>query len=149
VVAGAGPRDRLLARLRAGSVDAAIADGRPTDSNRVTAIRASALVAPGNRESLAHYWENVLARAGRPHTVADPRLPVVRDEVLAAAEDITELAGALRRRGPVPARGVALASRLLTDGTGPVYSRRSRVNLAAAVRDAVRWLDPESEFASR
>jgi hypothetical protein len=37
---------------------------------------------------------------------------------------------------------VALASLLLTDGAGPLYHRRSPVDLGAAVRAAVYQLDP-------
>jgi hypothetical protein len=35
-----------------------------------------------------------------------------------------------------------MASVLLTDGAGPVYSRRSRVSLAAALESAITQLDP-------
>jgi len=40
--------------------------------------------------------------------------------------------------GPVPvaARGVAMVSVLLTDGTGPLHNRRSALDLGAAVREA-------------
>jgi hypothetical protein len=42
----------------------------------------------------------------------------------------------------VPARGVAMASHLLSDAAGPVYSRRSLVDLRAALQEAIRQLDP-------
>ncbi len=43
---------------------------------------------------------------------------------------------------PVAARGVAMATALLTDALGPVYNRRSRVTLAAALEAAIAQLDP-------
>ena len=46
----------------------------------------------------------------------------------------------------MPARGVAIATLLLTDGTGPVYLRRSQVDLRAALRTAVACLDPSTTF---
>jgi hypothetical protein len=35
-----------------------------------------------------------------------------------------------------------MAMALLTDGTSPVYNRRSPLSLTAATRDAIRQLDP-------
>jgi hypothetical protein len=46
------------------------------------------------------------------------------------------LAGAL----PIAARGAAMASVLLSDGTGPLHSRRSPLDLGAAVREATRQM---------
>ena len=43
---------------------------------------------------------------------------------------------------PVAARGVAMATELLTDGLGPVYNPYSRVSLAAALETAIAQLDP-------
>jgi hypothetical protein len=43
---------------------------------------------------------------------------------------------------PVAVRGVAIASLLLTDGTGPLYHPPSTVDLPAAVHAAVHHMDP-------
>jgi hypothetical protein len=43
---------------------------------------------------------------------------------------------------PVSARGVAMASRLLSDGAGPLYNRLSSVDLVGAVREVTEQLDP-------
>jgi hypothetical protein len=47
-------------------------------------------------------------------------------------------------RGPLPvsARGAAMASSLLSDGTGPVHDRHSPLNLGAAVREATGQMHP-------
>ncbi len=48
----------------------------------------------------------------------------------------------LRAPTPVPARGIASAYLLLTDGTGPLYSPISKIVLSDAIADAVALLDP-------
>jgi len=80
---------------------------------------------------------------GRPNDYPDRGIiPVQRSEVLAAQDDINELAAALRCAGPVAPRGVAIANLLLTDGTGPLYNPREGVNLRDQVRIAVHHLQP-------
>jgi hypothetical protein len=49
---------------------------------------------------------------------------------------------------PVPAQGVAQASWLLSDGTGPLYNRACTTDLAAALRRVVELLDPSSRLAA-
>ncbi|MDX6337262.1 MAG: hypothetical protein QOG05_4602 [Streptosporangiaceae bacterium] len=41
---------------------------------------------------------------------------------------------------PITPRGAAMASSLLSDGTGPVHNRHSPRDLGAAVRDATRQM---------
>jgi hypothetical protein len=64
--------------------------------------------------------------------------------VAAAESSLRLLVDCLRAPLPVPARGVALANLLLTDGTGPLYSPLSTVDLADAVAEAGALLDPAS-----
>jgi hypothetical protein len=45
---------------------------------------------------------------------------------------------------PIGAKGVALASDLLSDGTGPVYDHRRSADLATALRAVIDRLDPSS-----
>jgi hypothetical protein len=110
-------------------------------------VRASLLVEPATRDELADDWQDVCGRAAaQTRTVIDSRVPLVRSRVLAADADIRRMIVALRATGPVPARGVAIASRLLSDGTGPLYNARNGSDLGAAVRDAIRHLDPSAGF---
>lgn len=145
------PWDRVVARLRAPTLDSQLAGGCPPDDNWLRAVRAAMLVAPQSREQLARNWENLLDRACRPHGAADPRalrlatdprVPLPRARIAAAENDIRQLVVALRASRPVPVRGVAMANLLLMDGTGPVYSLRCQLDLGTAVRDATRHLDP-------
>jgi hypothetical protein len=68
-------------------------------------------------------WDRFLARAPAPSL----------DRELVAA-----LTGAL----PIAARGAAMASVLLSDGTGPLHNYRSPLDLGAAVREATRQMNP-------
>jgi hypothetical protein len=66
------------------------------------------------------------------------------DRIVAAEPQIRELTALLRAPQPVPARGVAAANLLLTDGTGPLYNPllTSKTVLSEAVTVAVSLLDP-------
>ena len=137
VLIGTGPWVRLRARMQAPVLDAQLGAGRPSSTDRLRAVRAGQLVDPAYRFRLATDWENMLTRANGPY-----RVPVLRDRVRPAEAEIRELIAALRVAHPVPARGVALATTLLTDGISPLYHRPSRADLRSRLRDAIRRLDP-------
>lgn len=137
--------DRLVTGLRVLELDQALAQGRPPEHSLPHALRAATLVCPARRRALADAWEQVLVRVHRPAARRTSRVPLQQARVRAAAEQIRDLVDALRAPGPVPARGVALASFLLTDGAGPLYDARSRVDLAFAVHEATRLLDPTTD----
>jgi hypothetical protein len=127
--------DRLGARVFSARLDHELAAGRPPEWSRLHAARAEHLVELPFREALADSWERIL------------RSPAVRvrplgTRVAAAEPSIRLLAGRLRAPLPVPARGVALANVLLTDGTGPLYSPLSAASLDDALTEAVTLLDP-------
>jgi hypothetical protein len=62
--------------------------------------------------------------------------------VAAAEPRIRELVTCLRVPLPVPAQGVAAATVLLTDATGPLYLRRNQGTLDDLLSDAITQLDP-------
>ncbi len=132
--------DRLLAQLQAPTLDRRLAAGEPSRGDRLTTVRADVLQERATRVALADGWAAVLERAGRPRGLIDSRVPVVRARVRAAETDIRAMIDVLRDSLPAPARGVAMASRLLSDGTGPLYSARNSEDLRAAVREAVHHL---------
>jgi hypothetical protein len=134
----------LLTRWRASDLDAQLAAGQPPEGDPQRAVRAAVLVEPANRRQLAECWQAVLSRAARPPDPIDSRVPLRRSQVLAADADIRRMIAGLRAPSPVPARGVAIASGLLSDGTGPLYNERCRQNLRTVVRSAVRHLDPSA-----
>lgn len=128
-------RDRAFAHLRSLTLDAELAAGESATTDRLRAVRAAMLVAPALRRQLARGWRGVLSPSRGI-------VPVRRSEVVAAQDEIHELAAALRYAGPVAPRGVAIANLLLTDGTGPLYTPREGVNLRDQIRIAIHHLHP-------
>ncbi len=139
------PWDRLLARALASSLDRQLAAGRPPRSSRALAVRARAIVSPAARRELAGRWASVLDRAGRRPVPRSPRAPLRRGAVIAAAADLREMIWVLTSGLPIDARGAAMASRLLSDGTGPLYNHRSRVELGTVAREAIRQMGSSAD----
>jgi hypothetical protein len=137
-------RDRALARWQRSSLDARLAAGCPPDSDRLLAVRALALVRPATRERLARSWDHLLEVAHARPSPPNLRAPVCRGRVVGAEVEIQRMLIGLRACVPIPARGVAIASHLLTDGAGPVYNRQSPVDLRASLEAAARHMDPSS-----
>lgn len=139
-------RDRLVSRWRSLTLDAQLADGRHAEHDRLRAVRAGILTTPATRRRLAAGWEDVLRKTARSHRSLDSRMPIRSSRVVAAEDDIRHMISLLHASNPVPARGVAIASLLLIDGTGPLYNSASPFDLAATVREAIRHLDPTTDL---
>jgi hypothetical protein len=136
---------RVLACLHGASLDAALAAGTAPESCCLLAARAQAIVTPCARRSIAASWEHLLRvadRDGHYPAVRSRAVPVCADQIAAAEPAVRELIARLTAAAPVPARGVAMARMLLTDATSPVYQRRARTSLLAAVESAAAQLDP-------
>jgi hypothetical protein len=69
-------------------------------------------------------------------------VPVCGDRVQESAQELGELIQRLLSGAPVAARGMAMASTLLSDGSGPLYHRANADDARARVREAVNALDP-------
>jgi hypothetical protein len=139
---GAAPvnaADRVLARMFGASLDRQLAAGQAAESDRLLAARARYIVALPRRRALARDWEHLLAVV---HRAPVPAVPLCRERIAAAEPRIRELVACLRVPLPVPAQGVAAATALLTDATGPLYHRRSRAALDDLLREAIAQLDP-------
>lgn len=134
--------DQVLARLFGASLDSQLAAGQAPESSAMLAARARHIVALRRRQTAARDWDRVVEVAQRRHGNPGRARPIRAGEITAAEPAIRELARRLRAPLPVTARGVAMARTLLTDGTGPVYRRHSRVTLAAALDAAITQLDP-------
>src|SRR5437667_12532446 len=125
---------RVAARLIAGRLDRALIDGADPSASPRLAARAAMLTSRSTRSELADGLDVVLARAQRPPSRrrALPR----HASVLANAALMRELAGMLRGRAPLYAAGIARVRRLLTDGTGPMYTSRDGIALERELRKA-------------
>jgi hypothetical protein len=141
VIRPAGITGRLLARLLGASLDRRLATGTRPESGRLLAIRAQQIVALRSRRELARHWEHLLAVAARQPRPGAPA-PLCQDRILAAGDDVRDLAARLRAPLPVPAAGVAAAQVLLTDAAGPVYNRRNGASLTAQLHRISTELDP-------
>ncbi len=64
------------------------------------------------------------------------------ESITTCESEIQEMVDVLLNPRPISARGVATASRLLCDGTGPVYNRSRSATLGTALRGAIDQLDP-------
>jgi hypothetical protein len=131
-------RDALLARLRGRSLGARLAAGEPPEHSRLLAIRAVQITDRPARRRLAGYWEELVARSRSPQHPFDPRAPIARAQVYAAADEIQHITDILRANRPVAAHGVAIASTLLTTAASPAYRLGGRGgDLTAALTRAV------------
>jgi hypothetical protein len=125
-------RDRAAARLFAFRLDTELADGADPGLSPAHRLRAHRLRCQVVRARLARSLNAVArdARTGRRRmTPVTPR----RAHVRGAESELHELAHRLVSPDPVSARGVAQASVLLADGTGPLYE-----NVAPGLREALR-----------
>jgi hypothetical protein len=139
---------RVMARVLASSLDRRLARGCAPESHRLLAARAQVLVAPVMRDVLSGNWANLLTRARTDPTTRDPRGPLNRAGLLACEPDVAEMLEMIRAPFPIAAAGVAMASDLLSDGTGPVYDRRRSADLALAIRAVMARLDPSAPLLS-
>ena len=147
------PWHLILARAMAVRLDRQLANGVSPEAGAFLAARAMVLTSPGYRRSLAASLRRLLAVSvdpqGRPRllsatrsagAVRQPQVALRRDEIARSALELTELAGCLADPEPVPARGVALVSQLLSDGGGPLYRTGGRDDLSTVIEQASRAL---------
>lgn len=147
------PWHRVLAWCRAAALDQALADGADPEGSAYLAARALQLTSAKSRRHLADGVRRALAAgterrpgASRPDRMSmwPTSVPVHRASVATAAAELGALPGYLLAAGPVPAQGVAMVRRLLSDGAGPLYrgplyrGPHDQGNGQADLRDAAR-----------
>jgi hypothetical protein len=134
---------RLRARVAPATLDRELASGTPPESRAVLAARANYLVSLSARRAIVRGWRNLVRKATQPPKIGNLLgVPICRGRVCEAEIPIEAMIAVLSKSAPHSARGVALASWLLTDGTGPVYNRALNVDLVSVVRQATSLLDP-------
>jgi hypothetical protein len=103
----------------------------------VTEILTSEDRVERRRRDLARSWLRVVDLARHPSPGLSARMPICRDRVNAAHDEIASLVRLLT--GPEPASGYAaeVAEALLVDGNGPLFNRRSRSDLAEDIRQTL------------
>jgi len=123
-------------------LDGRIASGTPPERSRTLACRAAQLVALPHRRYLARCWLNLLDLARTPAVPGAKRAPICRRRIAAAEAEVRSMVLVLSGAGPIPAPGVAMASRLLNDGAGPLFNPLSPTELRSALREVTAHLDP-------
>lgn len=134
--------DNILLAVHARGLDAELAAGVPAEITPRHEARARRLVAPRRRQVLADGWEHLLAIARAPTGGLSTRAPIRRERIRGAEPEIREMITALRANGPIPARGIAIATELLTDGSGPIYNDNARDDIRGTLALALAHLDP-------
>jgi hypothetical protein len=129
------------------SLDQKLAEGTPPESNRLLATRAAVLVAPQARRELAANWTGLVHCARQLGVARSRRIRIDSEAVIATESDIVEMCELLASPFPSPVRGVAMASNLLSDGTGPLYNHRSGDGLLESLRTIIASLDPQTSVA--
>ena len=133
----------FLSHARSHKLDREIAAGVAAESSPLRALRAQILVRPSFRRTLARRVELLLEEAtGPPPRVAGSRIVPRSTRILEAAGALQMLIDRLQAPAPVPARGVAGVTVLLTDGAGPLYYPGDNDDLGLAVLEIVKQLDP-------
>ncbi len=155
------PWHRLLACYQAGRLDRALAEGASPEESASLAARAERLTSTEFRRDLAASLRRILLATGEPARVRParparparsaaagkspgaahpPRIPLSRARISDSAGPLAGLASRLAEPGPVPVRGVAMVTRLLSDGTGPLYRQACRDDLGVTIERATRAL---------
>jgi hypothetical protein len=127
---------RLMARLLAPYLDHQLAQGRSPEERGLLGARAQVLVSPVMRTALAENCSDILERARKPLVVRRHAVPLNRECIVASEREIHEMIEALVASVPIPVRGSAMVSWLLSDGAGPLYDRRRSADLTGALREA-------------
>ena len=134
--------DRLSVRLHASQLDRELVAGASPDADPRLALRAQRLVRTSFRRELADSVHRIVEASTPPVVSRLSSIPLCRDRVTEASDELHALADRLCSPGPVSARGVARVSTLLGDGSGPLYHRGNTDDLRTSVHETVTALDP-------
>jgi hypothetical protein len=122
-------RVRILARLQAPWLDLALASGADPSSSPQLERRAAHLLSHINRTRVVGALRQSRRSAGDRMDPRDLRVPVDLEEVKLAERQLVELEELLIGTTPVYCHGVAMASQIVSEGTGPLYMPRKRGEL--------------------
>jgi hypothetical protein len=122
------PQDRsplllgVRVRLRRLALDRALAGGERAEASPLLALRAAQLTSPKEVRIVTERLESILRDADHPQPGFSARVPIQREQVIAARPFVANLVERLRAVEHPCAPGVARARLLLTDGSSPFYA---------------------------
>jgi hypothetical protein len=125
---------------RRDELDEQLVRGADPSADPYLARRAGQLRARSTRIQFADALEIALRETRKAWSIS-ARLPLRRVAVRECADDLIALARRLRDDAPIDVQGAAMVSRLVFDGTSPLY-RDGAISLRYAVRSARLALDP-------
>ena len=142
----------LLARCQAGRRDRELAEGISPEACASLAARAARLTSMEYRRDLAASLNRIVLATGEPlparpvvapksrGAAHPPRVPLRLARIRRSARPLAGLAGRLAEPGPVPVRGVAMVTRLLSEGAGPLYREAPGDDLDVIIERATQAL---------
>lgn len=133
---------RLRAWWCAVDLDRQLAEGTHPWTSRALALRAVQLTDRDQQARFAQELEWIVSEAADPAQDRRRAVPLRRAAVLSGAEDLRELADALRSPSRCGARAAALVSYLLHDGCSPLYDSHAAVSVAGIARAASAGFAP-------
>jgi hypothetical protein len=134
--------ERLLARLRARSLDDRLLAGERPDESRQLMARSARVLEPEYRSEVAAALREMLDAAEHARRIFMKAQVRLREpQIIAARSQIRDLADQLEADAVVSPRGVILADRLIRDGESPLFLGRNE-SVASAVEQALAALDP-------
>ena len=135
---------RMRVRVHRSRLDHELADGAQTVSSRELELRAQQLLSGLTRHHIAESLREAVRDANsRPRHVISPAVPLARNSVRRCSRQLLGVADMLERQGAVEARGVARASELISNGSGPLYNNRPAQTLGSALEGIAQGLAPE------
>jgi hypothetical protein len=118
------------------------------DPNRGITLRARARLLIAQRPALASTLQRYLTEAEKPREKRWAPVPVRWEAVARAAPQLRKLARRLCDPEPVSPQGIARASLLVSDGTGPLYGSPDQAGIWTAARAALLAFDWGPELAA-
>ncbi len=114
--------DRIVARLRARSIDEKLLRGSTGEASPALLVRQARLLHRRYRSAVARGLRRIVAAARRrDRSMFAAQLPLREGEILNSEPLILTLADELEHEESISPRGVILADRLITDGASPIY----------------------------
>jgi hypothetical protein len=134
-------RDRVRARLRAGTLDRELAEGACPEASVDLALHAAHLCEATQRRVLAGTLSRIASATDSPAASA---APISTWAVQRARPELSAVLDRLGSSGPLGVGGVARLRCLLTDGGGPLYRPSAPGQLSRELAAALAALEPSA-----